>query len=730
MSHRTVISAFLPILSLVTMPIPAPAQCVGEWAAGMGIPGVHGRINAMTKWDPDGDGPQSEVIVLVGRFQFAGESPAESIAIWDGESLSAFPAGIRGFASDEINAVTVFNGDLVVGGKFSQIGGVQANYIAIWNGTAWEPLGIGMDRPVHALAVYGDHLIAGGDFDMAGGEWCLKIARWNGKFWHRMATGTGSGHGMTGGSVYALAVFNGELIAAGNFWFVNSLGVDRIARWDGTIWRTLGTGGPSSTVNALHVRGNDLFVGGAFLNVNGSYAGRIIRWDGSAWHTLGAGMDQEVTGLSEMNGDIVAMGKFTIAGETPATRIARWDGGTWHAMGNGISHHVDQASIEVNAAIQFQGKLLVGGNYGLAGTTRARSIANWDGTDWQLVANGNGLDGPVAAMTVYEGDLIAAGTFTRAGTEVTSNIARWDGNSWHALGEGLNGRGNALAVVNGELFAGCEYGYPSTIWKWDGTSWIPLESPYTGPVRALFEFDGHLIVAGWLQSPGRPYDTYVLSWDGASWQALGGVFSPYLWNDSIAALAEFNHELIAAGSFGLVNGLPISNMARWDGVSWLSMCPTPEVTSRPVAFHYVPDWETTGCAPLSQGLKVLTTYRGELIAGGYFYVLSRPEISMIARWDGTLWKPLGLGTDNAVNALLVHDDKLLVAGAFQFAGETPAQRLAMWDGSTWHAFSQVPNNTVRAMVHYNHEVILGGDFTAIGETGSAYLARVQLSCAD
>jgi len=48
-------------------------------------------------------------------------------------------------------------------------GGTGANRIAAWNGISWSALGAGMDQDVYALTVYNGNLIAGGFFNTAGG---------------------------------------------------------------------------------------------------------------------------------------------------------------------------------------------------------------------------------------------------------------------------------------------------------------------------------------------------------------------------------------------------------------------------------------------------------------------------------------------------------------------------------------------------------------------------------
>ena len=69
------------------------------------------------------------------------------------------------------------------GGFFTTAGGVSANNIAKWNGSAWSALGSGMNEAVSALAVCGSDLYAGGDFTTAGGVSAKHIAKWNGSAW-------------------------------------------------------------------------------------------------------------------------------------------------------------------------------------------------------------------------------------------------------------------------------------------------------------------------------------------------------------------------------------------------------------------------------------------------------------------------------------------------------------------------------------------------------------------
>jgi hypothetical protein len=84
-------------------------------------------------------------------------------------------------------------------------------YISRWNGSSWQSLAGGMNDYVHALLVHDGGLYAAGEFTMAGSVAANRIARWNGSTWEPVGT-----QGFDG-TVQALAILNGQLIAGGEF---------------------------------------------------------------------------------------------------------------------------------------------------------------------------------------------------------------------------------------------------------------------------------------------------------------------------------------------------------------------------------------------------------------------------------------------------------------------------------------------------------------------------------
>ena len=253
---------------------------------------------------------------------------ADERANWSGlsnvvtDSTTAGPAwlplgsGMNG----GVNALAVYNGQLIAGGWFTTAGGVSANCIAAWNGSSWSPLGSGMDGGVCALAVFDGQLIAGGWFTTAGGVSANGIAAWNGSSWSPL------GSGMDYYYVRALTVFDGQLMAGGAFTTAGGVSANHIAAWNGSSWSPLGSG-TDGQVYAVAVYNGQLIAGGEFTTAGGVSANGIATWNGSSWSPLGSGMDYYwgyVSALAVYNGQLIAGGEFTSAGGVPAKNIAAW----------------------------------------------------------------------------------------------------------------------------------------------------------------------------------------------------------------------------------------------------------------------------------------------------------------------------------------------------------------------------------------------------------------------
>src|SRR5438094_9961811 len=98
----------------------------------------------------------------------------------------------------------------------------------------------GVDGTVLVKWVFNGRVVVGGTFSTAGDVVASGIARWDGAAWQSMGNGAGAGFSVT--RVSALTVFEGALIAGGQFDTMDGVAAANIAQWDGAMWTQVGAG--------------------------------------------------------------------------------------------------------------------------------------------------------------------------------------------------------------------------------------------------------------------------------------------------------------------------------------------------------------------------------------------------------------------------------------------------------------------------------------------------------
>jgi len=113
-----------------------------------------------------------------------------------------------------VRALTIWNGNLIAGGDFTQAGGVLgAQYVARWSGSGWSAMGT-PSSAVNALALCGGTLAAAPGSD---------VVYWDGSTWTVVG-------GRMNSPVNALAEFDNFLFAAGDFSVAGTVSSQHIAR--------------------------------------------------------------------------------------------------------------------------------------------------------------------------------------------------------------------------------------------------------------------------------------------------------------------------------------------------------------------------------------------------------------------------------------------------------------------------------------------------------------------
>jgi len=116
-----------------------------------------------------------------------GDAAAENfdmsgVAMYDGSNW--YPLGTG--TNDYVRAIHEYNGNIIVGGYFTEAGGVNANKIAKWNPltASWSAMGLGMDAVgideyVKSATVWNGIFFAGGAYTQTEGQPRNYIAQWD-----------------------------------------------------------------------------------------------------------------------------------------------------------------------------------------------------------------------------------------------------------------------------------------------------------------------------------------------------------------------------------------------------------------------------------------------------------------------------------------------------------------------------------------------------------------------
>ncbi|MCC5786479.1 MAG: hypothetical protein JJU33_07250 [Phycisphaerales bacterium] len=580
------------------------------------------------------DGGSGPALYVVGSFRIGAES--YSIGRWDGQQWTSYPQtiatvntliyfddgdGAKLYAggaissqcqlyrwegsewqiliasghSGQISALAIYDSGagprLYVAGRFSELNGVQVSNIAAWDGTAFSPVGVGLDVPgsstapvVNALKTIdlgdGPKLFAGGRFTTAGGTDSNYIAAWNGAAWEPigadlLATSSGS-------SITALATTTvggrAALAAGGRFTSQSDPDMNGIAAWDGQSWTRLHT---QSLQTRAMVEYNDgehtrLIVGGIGQVLGESTIRNLAALHNGEWQQVGGDLPYRITAMTvfdDGNGP-VPYAAFD-ADDPDIPMLHRWNGERWEGLsGPGSTNRTVWVLRVLNDGTGD--RLYIGGSFPTPGAF-ANNILIWNGSEYAFVPGVNNQQ--VVAFEMFDDGsgpalyIGAVGGLLRAdGTTVTSMqsvnmvyalkvfddgsgpalyvggsfghmshvpgtrlIAKWDGNAWHALGEGLlgsevraitvfdDGTGPAIFAAGQIVGATNDPSMPG-IAKWNGTAWVPLGSGIFSIVQSLATFDdgtgnalyagGYMTIAGGQQAIG------VARWDGQEWSAL------------------------------------------------------------------------------------------------------------------------------------------------------------------------------------------------------------------
>jgi trimeric autotransporter adhesin len=174
------------------------------------------------------------LLYATGDFDYTITStPLHKIGAWDGSSWAPLAGGLTSGGFTVGYDLAIYEDELYLAGRFTEIDGVTSAGFAKWSGTAWVTYGVGVYAQMHdpyckSLCVYRDRLAVGGSFEKAWGTVSGDIAFWDGEeFWALGSAFTSD----ISHNVGTLHVFNDLLYLGGNFREVAGKPSYYIARW-------------------------------------------------------------------------------------------------------------------------------------------------------------------------------------------------------------------------------------------------------------------------------------------------------------------------------------------------------------------------------------------------------------------------------------------------------------------------------------------------------------------
>jgi hypothetical protein len=569
-----------------------------------------------------------------------------------------------------------------------------------------------------------------------------------------------------------LAAFNGEMYAladgpANPRVFVLRAGLWQQLPWnDSSMGRILLFNTKGSIPATLTVRTTATTVS------NQTYEYAIRTFDGTAWQLV-ASMSQTVslTVPALTFGDMTLYnGAWYLGSVTnPASTLYRSSGTTISPLATTDAGSCTQVIttciyLDPRSFLALQvgtNGLYIGGRFNSitpagGSTIGATNLVRFDGTQFTaLAAQPNGrvrgmlLDNTIA---INNTGLVIWGEFTQVGALAASSIARWNSFTgvWNALGAGLNGSAAAVVQVQGVGINSINYvavnAYPVGLAdaqgcaKWTGSAWVNFGA--STPETALWNpsnftsalnFSGIVVAGSSINVNGSPRYS-VSRWSGTSWDFVAAQQG----TDGLSsAVCVYNAAVHVGGSFTRLDSVSAAHIARRN--------PT-----------------TNLYEPLGTGVDgpvlALSSFGGELIAGGTFTTAGGNPATNIAAWNGTSWRALGSGLDGAVRGLTTWNGSLVAVGSFRNSGATATGSAARWTGSAWvpidatfnaadlyaaavlgttlhvggptglrrfngTAFEVVGNNvagTVYALFPLLGSLYVGGDFVSVSSPALAY----------
>lgn len=335
---------------------------------------------------------------------------------------------------------------------------------------------------------------------------------------------------------------------------------------------------------------------------------------------------------------------------------------TWGNVDLGVCLTDTHYFPSIQSIFLYDSKLVVSGDFNIAGTNHANSVASWNGSQWDSVGLGLGTYsiGVFAKdFCEWNGNLYAGGRFPGAFAGQpnqyipnTQYLAKWDGNSWSSVSNvSLNFWVNAVIIYNNELYAAGRFTQVGSlpvnrIAKWNGTNWSNVGGGVTGgfgSIDCMAVYNGELYVGGDFSYAGGVLAQFIARWNGSTWNYVGSSLAALNAPPRSFVVDSVNNILLVGGPFTGAGGQPAFGVAKWDGGNWSALGNDTIIADDLEIYHnelyaasqYVYKWNGQSWVQMSTNhgnVFTLKTYNDSLYVCGEFDTLNGAQMNRIARY--------------------------------------------------------------------------------------------------
>jgi hypothetical protein len=325
--------------------------------------------------------------------------------------------------------------------------------------------------------------------------------------------------------------------------------------------------GLNGSVKTMAINPSDgtIYVGGSFTasldgTVCNGIAAYINGFAGYSWIDLAGGVNGTVNKILLYQNKLIVGGEFTVAGSNTAFNVASYDlqSMQWQQMGflNGV----------VNTFEVFNNEIYAGGSFD-------SFIAKWNGTSWEEVLPGFIYGSGVRALKANNGQLLIGGDFELATGAVRKHAFAYDGNQSLLLGFGTKTPVNDFEIYQGKVYAGCDYisgtdtcalaCYVDGDWRtiFDGSFYyFGFGSYLHGTIKQMKSFQSSMYISGdFLANSGMTFGENMIRY---TITANDTIPAPILMADSTINCFDFyNNDICFGGDFTYQPGSNLNRIA-------------------------------------------------------------------------------------------------------------------------------------------------------------------------